>query len=91
MPKVLMWNRIRRHRERASGEMPHRYEIGLLMCKQDAHCVYCGMLLSGDYHIDHKTPVSRGGSNDIENLQILCPTCNVKKGAKTHDEYVAII
>jgi 5-methylcytosine-specific restriction endonuclease McrA len=48
-------------------------------------------LLSDQFHIDHKTPISRGGSNDIGNLQILCPTCNMKKGAKTHDEYMRIL
>jgi len=27
-------------------------------------------------------PLSRGGSNDKYNLQLLCPTCNLKKSAK---------
>ncbi len=87
MDKVLMWNRLRRYKERAAGDMPHRFDIGRLLCDQDAHCTYCKELLVGEYHIDHKIPVSRGGLNEIENLQILCPTCNMKKGAMTHDEY----
>jgi 5-methylcytosine-specific restriction endonuclease McrA len=91
MPKVLMWNRLRMQRERSAGEMPHRHEVGRLMCMQDARCTYCRVLLSDQFHIDHKTPISRGGSNDIGNLQILCPTCNMKKGAKTHDEYMRIL
>lgn len=59
-----------------------------MLCSQDARCTYCmGMLTR--YHIDHKTPVSRGGTNDIANLQLLCPACNLKKSASTHEEYVA--
>lgn len=27
-------------------------------------------------------PLALGGSNDIKNLQLLCPTCNMKKSAK---------
>jgi len=86
--KVLMWNRLRRHKERAAGPMPHRFELGLLICRQDGKCVYCSDLLT-KFHVDHRTPVSRGGGNDILNLQLLCPACNMRKGAKTHEEFVA--
>lgn len=37
--------------------------------------------------IDHKTPISRGGSNDIENLAPACGWCNAQKNDMTRDEY----
>lgn len=33
-------------------------------------------------HIDHKFPVSKGGKTTDDNLQTLCRTCNLRKGAK---------
>lgn len=29
--------------------------------------------------VDHKKPYSRGGTDDIDNLQCLCSKCNIKK------------
>ena len=33
-----------------------------------------------EMHGDHKTPWSKGGHTIPENLQMLCRTCNLKKG-----------
>jgi len=43
--------------------------------KEDGHCEHC----ENGFHIDHIIPVSRGGSNDYDNLQILCQHCNQTK------------
>lgn len=55
---------------------------------QRGECARCGVRFGkrpGDrgYHVDHVTPLARGGSNWPHNLQLLCPTCNTSKGAKT--------
>lgn len=49
---------------------------------QKDRCAYCRVGLNGKGHVDHITPVSRGGSNDRRNLQILCVSCNTSKNAK---------
>ena len=33
-------------------------------------------------HVDHVRPISRGGTDDLDNLQFLCPRCNLSKHAK---------
>lgn len=43
-------------------------------------CKNCGT--DEKLNIDHINPLSNGGGNNSENLQILCKTCNEKKGKK---------
>jgi hypothetical protein len=38
-------------------------------------------------HLEHKTPLSRGGDNSYINLGIACAKCNMKKHNKTETEY----
>ena len=59
------------------------------------HCAKCRTSLvrgggaANSFHIDHIRPVSRGGGNDISNLQPLCRTCNLSKGAHNTNNYRA--
>lgn len=41
-------------------------------------CVRCGA--GQELHYDHVVPFSRGGSNAVQNLQLLCGPCNRAKG-----------
>lgn len=56
--------------------------------RQGGKCFYCKKLI-GRFHIDHKTPLSRGGSNWPSNLVCACARCNMKKQALTAEEFVA--
>jgi len=41
----------------------------------------------GKDHLEHKTPLSRGGTNKRENLDVACQQCNCSKHNKTEREY----
>lgn len=43
-------------------------------------CALCGEDKTPS--IDHIIPISKGGSDDLSNLQVLCSSCNSKKGNK---------
>lgn len=44
-------------------------------------CASCGHA-GNDLQIDHIEPVAKGGTNDLSNLQLLCPPCNLTKTDK---------
>lgn len=52
-------------------------------------CIYCLKLIKfGQDTLEHKQPLSRGGTNLYENLAIACKYCNTSKGNKTVEEYL---
>ena len=57
-------------------------DIHALLALQKCMCVVCRISIKNSYHVDHIHPLSKGGGNDIRNIQLLCPTCNLEKHAK---------
>jgi 5-methylcytosine-specific restriction endonuclease McrA len=54
--------------------------------EQGGKCFYCqrpGLVLG----LEHRIPVSRGGSHDPENIVAACGSCNSSKGTKTEAEF----
>lgn len=50
-------------------------------------CCYCNQQFENG-HIDHTQPISRGGTNDYNNLVYICASCNNSKGSKTVLEFL---
>jgi 5-methylcytosine-specific restriction endonuclease McrA len=49
---------------------------------QNGKCAICNRELEESFHVDHIYPYSAGGETVLGNLQALCQTCNLRKGAK---------
>lgn len=55
-------------------------------------CYIClNKILFGKDCIEHKIPISRGGSNNYNNIEIACKSCNSKKYNKTISEYLKVV
>lgn len=56
---------------------------------ETAYCCLCGKPIYRveDYNIEHLTPRSRGGQDNISNWRICHKSCNSKKGSLTLEEY----
>lgn len=63
-------------------------DIQELYAEQNGCCHYCGTALGLAYHVDHRIPLSREGSNDKANLALTCQSCNLSKGDLTDVEFI---
>lgn len=79
--KRAQYARRRARKLSAIGEYTPQ-QIRELYGKQRGLCADCGKDLKRRYHEDHITPLSKGGSNAIYNIQLLCPRCNLVKSDK---------
>jgi 5-methylcytosine-specific restriction endonuclease McrA len=81
-------------RRRAAVGRHGKADIDWLMRAQGWRCACgCGRSLEGGmFHVDHRVPLARGGTNwgpvsgaacgQPGNLQLLAPRCNLRKGAR---------
>ena len=49
-------------------------------------CEYCFMqqsLQGATFHLDHIVPRSKGGSLEVSDLALACPSCNLRKADRT--------
>ena len=62
-----------------------------ILDKTNGSCAYCGTDLSLEsMTVDHIIPISKEGSNDLDNLFPACSTCNHLKDSMTLEEFNAM-
>lgn len=57
--------------------------------RDDWTCRGCGT--HRDLTVDHVIPIAHGGTDDLENLQTLCRSCNSVKGTRSDFEFKALL
>jgi 5-methylcytosine-specific restriction endonuclease McrA len=67
-------------------------ELEKWLTRDEYICYYSGEILSlNDITVDHKVPISRNGTNELENLCIASHHMNTAKGSLTEKEFVELL
>ena len=75
------------------GKLPnYRTHKQTLFGKQEGHCSGCRAFFPiRNFTIDHIIPQNKGGTDHLENLQLLCGACNSTKGTGSQEELLAAL
>ena len=67
------------------------YEKKTVYAKANGECAICGKPVKFKrMTVDHKIPISKGGTNDLSNLQLAHLTCNRAKADMLADEFAEL-
>jgi 5-methylcytosine-specific restriction endonuclease McrA len=83
---VRSWKKVNRSAEPTKAlRKAHKDKVTVLtkalLVKQRGCCAICHTK-AGPWHLDHIMPLCLGGEDAAGNLQVLCATCNLRKGRK---------
>lgn len=83
--------RTDRRRARLAGVRCEAFTRAEIIRRDGRCCYLCGKkdLADEQIHIDHMTPISRGGDHSRANVSVACSECNTAKGSLTVSEYRA--
>lgn len=87
-PKVQAQSQRRRALCFQGGDLTADQWIAILE-EFDYCCAYC-QDRDTDLHMEHMTPLSRGGRHTRSNVVPACPPCNLRKGARTALEFLGM-
>jgi len=77
----------RRAKLRSAGGSWSAGDVKAAIAAQAGRCWWCSKTLKAGYHVDHRIPIAKGGSNDRSNIVIACAPCNRAKSAKMPWEF----
>lgn len=77
-----------RARKRGAQGTHTAEDLRLIYESQKGLCWWCEKPVGDSYQVDHRIPLSRGGSDNPENLVIACPACNQSKRDKMPGEWI---
>ena len=80
-------NHNRKARKKSAGGSHTAVELQEQFHRQRGRCYYCKVKLGKRWHGDHIIPLSKGGSNSIDNIVVACPDCNQSKYNKMLHEW----
>ncbi len=95
-PAAKAWQRnnqqARRTRKLQNGvgePLPLRKFYLWVQVAEAIPCAYCSAdTPPGARHVDHATPLARGGAHAVGNLRVACPPCNWRKQTQTEAEFM---
>lgn len=99
----LVENQLHKRRARRNQAPFEEGITRIALRKRDGdYCSYCSVELNfvraknreftgHDATIEHRLPLSRGGSHVWDNVVLACRNCNLSKGSKTEEEFVAYL